>query len=146
MRIALLLPALLLACRADPKQADEPVDLDTVDGDGDGHPASEDCDDGDPDINADAEEICDGVDNDCDGDIDEELGSLVFTDADGDGFGDPATGSTECAPDVAQVAEDGDCDDTDPAVFPGADERCDGIDNDCDGTTDGPASENPSTP
>jgi len=140
MRPLLALPLLLIACRADPKNGGDSVDLDTVDGDGDGHPASEDCDDADAAINADAEEICDGVDNDCDGETDEELGSLVFTDADGDGHGDPATGTTVCSPELDQVADDGDCDDTDPTVNPSVAERCDGVDRDCDGTVDGPTS------
>ncbi|MCB9765915.1 MAG: putative metal-binding motif-containing protein [Alphaproteobacteria bacterium] len=68
-----------------------------------------DCDDAAPAWNPGAVETCDGLDEDCDGAVDE--------DGDGDGFG-------PC---------DADCDDGDPAVFPGATERCDGVDDDCDG-------------
>jgi hypothetical protein len=135
--LALSLPLLLLACRADPKADDTAdVDQDTVDGDGDGHPASEDCDDADATVNADAEELCDGIDNDCDGDIDEELTLTLYTDADGDGFGDPATQTEACTAGADQVEVGEDCDDADAAVYPDADELCDGVDNDCDGDID----------
>jgi predicted outer membrane repeat protein len=121
---------------------DEPTDTGAadsgaVDADGDGFDASEDCDDTNNAINPDAAEICDGVDNDCDGRLDDGLTEGYFTDADGDGFGaygdvlytctDPGSGYSQTA---------GDCDDTDAEVYPGAEELCDGIDNDCGGVVD----------
>ena len=58
-----------------------------------------------------------------------------YLDQDGDGFGDPATAYIDlCATSGLDVAED--CDDTDGAVFPGADELCNGRDDDCDGVQD----------
>jgi hypothetical protein len=88
-----------------------------------------DCNDMDPTINPDALEDCfDGLDNDCDGQIDGSDGDCApsCTDADNDGY----------------YAEEGcgtavDCDDLDPMVRPGAEEVCtDGVDNDCDGMVD----------
>jgi Putative metal-binding motif len=77
-----------------------------------------DCDDTDQSVNPAAPEIAgDGIDNDCDGTVDEGLGTA---DVDADGY-------TEIG---------GDCDDTDPTVHPAAPEVFDGKDNDCDGTVD----------
>jgi len=95
------------------------VDANDLDGDGVvGWPAGgTDCDDGDATVFPGAPEICDGVDDDCDGAVDE--GTECYDD-DGDGY-------TELG---------GDCDDDDPALNPGAVEVCDGIDQDCDGAVD----------
>ncbi len=106
------------------------------DRDEDGFPGDEDCDDEDPGIYPGAEEVCDGLDNDCDGDVDEDLLIIAYADEDGDGYGDPDTGQFTCTLDSGTVDNGDDCDDTDPAVHPGADEICDGLDNDCDGAVD----------
>ncbi|MEZ4739086.1 MAG: MopE-related protein [Flavobacteriales bacterium] len=79
-------------------------------------------------------EICDGIDNDCDGDVDEDF--IWYTDADGDGFGDDATGVFNCTAPPNTVNVGGDCDDSNPDVHPGANEICDGLDTNCDGITD----------
>jgi uncharacterized protein (TIGR03382 family) len=106
------------------------------DEDGDGFATSEDCDDSDPDVHPDAEEICDGIDNDCDGTID--VGAVDagtwYADDDGDGYGDPSAAEQACEPGEGQVADASDCDDADPEAYPGATEiPDDGIDQDCDG-------------
>ncbi|MBC8413088.1 PD40 domain-containing protein, partial [bacterium] len=93
-----------------------------TDSDGDGHVAGIDCNDNDINISPDAVEICDGLDNNCDGNIDEGL----TTDADGDGHSTP--GSCEGTQD--------DCDDNNDQSFPGNTEVCDGIDNNCDAQID----------
>ncbi len=99
---------------------------------------SDDCDDGDAATFPGANESCDGLDNNCDGNIDENAddASLWYADGDGDGFGDPATSVSDCDGGTAYVADATDCDDTDSAVNPGAAEICNGQDDDCDGNTD----------
>jgi hypothetical protein len=61
-------------------------------------------------------------------------------DGTGGGTGGDPGGGTGGDPDDADGdgyrPEDGDCDDTDPAVHPGAEEICNAIDDDCDGVTD----------
>ncbi len=113
------------------------------DGDGDGittgELGGEDCDDTNPDIGPGATEVCDGVDNDCDGLIDADDPDIAdpiegHPDNDGDGYGDSSTTIVTC--DLADLSEEGgDCNDGDPMTNPGAMEVCgDGLDNDCDGT------------
>jgi len=95
-----------------------------------------DCDDANDDIHPEANEICDGVDNDCDDEIDENLGETWYIDADGDNWGDPQNTVLGCEEGEGYVADGSDCDDGDAAVHPGADELCDGVDNDCDDEVD----------
>ncbi|MFH1466217.1 MAG: MopE-related protein [Pseudomonadota bacterium] len=82
------------------------------------------------------EEICDGVDNDCDGEVDEGAGTPYYADSDGDGYGDPDSVQVACEPPSGFVNNDADCDDGDPAIHPAAAEICDGVDNDCSGALD----------
>jgi hypothetical protein len=134
----LLVTCLSLAVACGDKETALPEDTGAplVDGDGDGHDLEADCDDGDPEVFPGAEERCDGVDNDCDGEVDEGVTTPWYPDLDGDGFGDDAEVSDSCEQPSGHVAEGGDCDDEDVASHPGADERCDGADNDCDGEID----------
>lgn len=96
----------------------------------------DDCNDADSAIFPSALEFCDTKDNDCDGLVDEEGASLYYTDADGDGHGDPATGVSLCTPGPSHVTLNDDCDDTDVSVYPGQTESCDTEDNNCDGRVD----------
>ncbi|MFH1469319.1 MAG: MopE-related protein [Pseudomonadota bacterium] len=98
-----------------------------------------DCDDRHAEIHPGAEEVWDGVDNDCDGAIDEDGGAPTYTwhhDGDGDGFGDPRDTLEETDQPYGYVSNGTDCDDADPEVHPGADEVCDQVDDDCDGDVD----------
>lgn len=101
----------------DPPQCPD-YDQDTYD---DATCGGQDCDDTNPFVNPSATEECDGIDNNCDGVIDE--GCPCTTDNDEDGYTDEACGGD-------------DCDDTNPLVYPGATEECDGVDNNCDEVVD----------
>ncbi len=101
-----------------------------------------DCDDGDPAIHPGAPEICNHLDDDCDGYVDQDdpdgvTGYLTFyQDRDGDGYGDEASTAQGCDPPEGFSPAPGDCDDDRDAVHPGADEACNGLDDDCDGERD----------
>ncbi len=100
---------------------------------------STDCDDASATVNPAATEVCDAIDNDCDGAVDPDDSADAptwFTDSDGDGYGDPAVSTVSCVADSGWVSDATDCDDSATAVNPAATEVCDGIDNDCDGSVD----------
>jgi gliding motility-associated-like protein len=102
-------------------------------------PDSTDCDDTNANVFPGATEVCDGVDNNCDGQIDESGGTVWYVDADADGYGDVNdTGVTSCTQPPGTVDNNGDCDDANSSVNPGAIEICDGIDNNCDGIIEEP--------
>jgi hypothetical protein len=139
-QLAHVLPfILLLGCPSEPidtPKDDTGPDTSPVDADGDGWFDDEDCDDGDPDINPAAEEICNEVDDDCDGQADEGVTDTWYRDADGDGYGDPDNTTEACDAPSGYNPFGTDCDDGDAAVYPSAAESCNGVDDDCDGQTD----------
>lgn len=109
-----------------------------IDDDDDGHRYPEDCDDTDADVFPGADERCNDLDDDCDGTADEDAvdAPTWFPDDDGDGYGRDGEGVAACLPPEGFGEGTEDCDDEDEAVSPGADERCNGRDNDCDGSID----------
>jgi hypothetical protein len=101
-----------------------------LDRDADGYPLGSDCDDEDPSVHPNATETCDGVDQDCDGLIDEGLSTTWYEDGDADGFGNDQVVVESCADVPGHVEVGGDCDDSDPDRYPGS------PDGDCPGTPD----------
>jgi len=102
---------------------------------------STDCDDSDAGVNPGAAEVCDGDDEDCDGLVDDDDPGVTdpstwYADSDGDGHGDPSASTVSCEAPTGSVANADDCDDSSALALPGGTEVCDGLDNDCDGTTD----------
>ena len=143
-RALISLPLLLLiACGDKAEDTGQPGDdgdgtTEPVDADDDGYLSDEDCDDTDPEIHPGADELCNGVDDNCDGQVDEDAVDLltVYQDEDADGFGDPATAQVACEVGVGQTEDDSDCDDAHDSVNPEATEICDGLDNDCNDLVD----------
>ncbi len=155
MRTMLLLALCLTACNGDVEEKEDCTfdRFEDLDGDGfggaafvgcasDGIAQGGDCDDQDPERNPNAVEVCDGIDNDCDGasdDLDANIDPAsqieVFVDADADGWGQ-ALPTLACGLGPGLASQAGDCDDSDPDRHPDAIEVCDELDNDCDGLAD----------
>jgi hypothetical protein len=110
--------------------------------------SSSDCDDKDADINPDANELCDGVDNNCDGLTDDDDPGVTdpliwYLDGDSDGYGDTLQFIAQCTQPIGYTDNDLDCDDLDFFISPDEEEICDSLDNNCDGTIDVNATDAP---
>jgi MYXO-CTERM domain-containing protein len=108
-------------------------------------PNDTDCNDFSANVSPAATEVCDDLDNDCNGLTDDarEGGTLYYLDEDNDGYGSGA-GEYACTPpNEMAVTAGGDCDEQNVEINPSVDEVCDGIDNDCDGTADKDAADAP---
>ncbi len=93
---------------------------------------NDDCNDTDINVNPLGTEICNEIDDNCDGSIDEGITVFWSPDNDGDGFGDGTTILATCSPPIGYVSNTNDCDDTNASIYIDAPELCDGLDNDCD--------------
>jgi len=96
-----------------------------------------DCDDAVASVLPGATEVCNAVDDDCDGSVDEGVLRAFFPDVDRDGFGDrAATPTAACVPTEGVVENALDCDDANAGAAPGNLELCNGLDDDCNGVVD----------
>jgi hypothetical protein len=134
-KLALLLCTMLCACDVlFPKKDNPAADLDH-----DGYTTPKDCNDEDPDIHPGADEYCDDVDWDCDGEVMDSHAidaAVYYADLDNDGRGDPQAETRSCTAVDGYVTDATDCDDSTPRVSPDLVEVCDGLDNDCDDEVD----------
>jgi len=97
---------------------------------------SGDCNDNNAAVNPAATEICDGIDNNCNGQIDEGVKTSYYQDSDGDGYGNPSVSVQACSAPVGYMTDKTDCDDSRASIHPNAPELCDGLDNNCNGQVD----------
>ncbi len=137
---------------ADVDEDCDPATLGERDGDGDGYvdaaccnraACGDDCDDAVTSVHPDEAEECDGVDQDCDGMLDEGVLSTYVRDGDADGYGSSLAGAETaeaCAAPAGFVDAATDCDDTVASVNPGAFDSCDaaGVVEDCSGAPNDP--------
>ena len=82
------------------------------------------------------DETCNGLDDDCDGTVDDGVQNVWYADADGDSYGAAESQVSACTAPPDFVARDGDCNDGDGAVHPGAIDICNLVDDNCDGHVD----------
>lgn len=106
------------------------------DADQDGVPDATDCKPDDGTVYPGAQELCDGLDQDCDQVADNGALVAYFYDADQDGHGNPAVTVSACSAPVGYVEPGDDCNDSDPRIYGGAPDICDTLDNDCDTQVD----------
>ncbi|HNF72156.1 MAG TPA: putative metal-binding motif-containing protein, partial [Chitinophagaceae bacterium] len=130
------------------------IDYQDSDGDGYGNPAvsqsglcdnptpgfvnvSGDCNDNNNQIHPGSVEICNGLDDNCNGQIDEGLTFVTYyADTDGDGYGNLQNSIASCIQPSGYVSNSTDCNDANALIHPGATEVCNGLDDDCNGQTD----------
>lgn len=95
-----------------------------------------DCNDGLASVFPGATETCNGIDDDCDAEVDDGVGSTFYRDQDQDGFGIATDSQVSCVAPDGYALQDGDCDDTRAQVNPNGTEICNALDDNCDGNFD----------
>jgi large repetitive protein len=124
---------------ADPNDYNCDGNVGYKDEDEDGFAACKECDDTNPDVNPDAVEVCNGIDDNCDLLADDSTAadaSTWYRDADDDHFGNPDDILMACVQPYGYEPDNTDCDDTTPRRNPGNAEVCDGLDNNCNDLID----------
>ena len=132
---------IVLACTSSAVDEQAPKEKQIQDFDNDGYLNDVDCDDIRESVYPNAPEICDGLDNNCDGLIDDDDPSVSadqvwYEDADGDGFGNELSPVRKCLVPAGYSAEAEDCDDNNANIHPNATEICDEVDNNCNALFD----------
>ena len=95
-----------------------------------------DCNDANNLVYPDANEICNGIDDDCDSFIDEGVQIAFYADADNDGFGNALSSILACSPPIGYVINAADCNDNNSNIRPGIVELCNNIDDNCNALID----------
>lgn len=121
----------------------DPNDSQSICGDNnpDGYVANNaDCDDTNAAINPNATEVCNGIDDNCSGSVDDvtdpNLLTTYYEDFDGDSYGNLNSATAACSAPAGYVEQIGDCNDRVASIYPGATEVCNGVDDNCSGTVD----------
>lgn len=96
----------------------------------------DDCDDAHASVHLGSAEICDGLDNNCNGSIDEGVLTTYYLDSDSDGYGLATSYVQACTAPIGYASVSGDCDDALSTSNPGSSETCNAVDDNCDGTVD----------
>ncbi|MFZ4857121.1 MAG: MopE-related protein [Desulfuromonadaceae bacterium] len=95
-----------------------------------------DCNDGNVSIHPGAVEVCNSMDDNCNGSIDEGVTNTYYRDADADFYGNAAISIQACTQPAGYVTNNTDCNDVAVSIHPGATELCNGMDDNCNGQTD----------
>jgi PKD repeat protein len=95
-----------------------------------------DCDDSNASVHPGATEVCNGIDDNCNGQVDEGVTTTWYQDNDGDAYGNPAVSQQACSQPSGYVSDNTDCNDSNASVHPGATEVYNSIDDNCNGQID----------